>query len=386
MIERRSAGIVGAVGVTLLALTGCHQPVTEVVVVVDTDLSLPAEADTLELDVTTQSLDHAYVYGAGHAATTAGASALPTFPATLGLVPADALDASFSVTASLAIAPAAGAARQVVVTRKVSDVRFVSGERRMLFISLLRECACASGSCSGVATSSACLNVTNPILLPFDPAHLPQLPSTDGGVPADASDGGAMEVGDAPADRPTEARVEAGMDAVADASAERPDAGTPPDATSDIGASDTKPDATPDARDAAVEMPPTLYPRGHACAANAECQDNFCVDSVCCQSACKCGTCGGGAPGTCMPATAGTDPHNACGAFTCNGAGACTTTCPEAFSACSSSCASGSHCDGQGACVVSTTGAGLFCIVGSCLCKAGLSCVQPDAGGAGQCQ
>ena len=368
-------------GVAALALAGCHSPVTEVVVVVDTDLSLPADADTLELHVATQSLDHAYVYGAASAAATPGASAqpLPTFPATLGLVPAGALDAPFSVTASLAFAPAGGAARRLVVSRTVSGVRFVSGERRVLFVSLLRACVCAGGSCPDVAGPPACADVTSPSLPAFDPAHLPRVLPTDGGATADASDGAATEAGSA--DRPADAGIEAAMDAVADANADRPDDGARVDAPSDVSAAD----ATPDAGDGAVETPP-LLPRGHTCTANGQCQDTFCVDGHCCESACACGTCGGATPGACAPATAGTDPHAACGAFTCNGAGACTTTCAEGFGSCSSACASGAHCDGQGRCAVSNTGAGLFCIAGSCLCQAGLTCVAPDAGGAGQCQ
>jgi hypothetical protein len=383
MEGRRGARISGAAGIALLGFAGCHGPVTEVVVVVDTDLSLPAEADTLELHVATQSLDRAYVYGAASAAATTGASAqpLPAFPATLGLLPASPLDAPFSVTASLAFAPAAGSPRRLVVSRTASGVRFVSGERRVLFVSLLRACACAGGSCPDVAGPPACADVTNPSLPAFDPAHLPRVLPADGGSTADASDGATTEAGDSPADRSGDVGVETRVDAVADANADRPDDGAHGDAPSDISAAD----ATLDARDSAVETP-QLLPRGHTCTANAQCQDTFCVDGHCCESACACGACGGATPGACAPATAGTDPHAACGAFTCNGAGACTTTCAEGFGSCSSACASGSHCDGQGRCSVSNTGAGLFCITGSCLCQAGLTCVAPDAGGAGRCQ
>ena len=220
----------------------------------------------------TPSLAHTYVYGAASLlATSAGpALPLPTFPATLGLVPDGAIDQSFAVTASLTVAPQAGSVRKIVVSRSVSNVRFVSGQTRVLFISLLRACATASilHDESGL---SACAGITAPTLPTFDPAHLPRVSPFDGGASIDATD---EEM--------------------------------PPDVSNDAGAPDAKLDATPETRDAAVEMPPPLYPLGHACAAGTECQSNFCVDSVCCQSACTCGTCGGSTPGTCTPAAAGT--------------------------------------------------------------------------------
>ncbi|HVU50154.1 MAG TPA: hypothetical protein VHL80_05690, partial [Polyangia bacterium] len=138
------------------------------------------------------------------------------------------------------------------------------------------------------------------------------------------------------------------------------------------------------ARDTA-EAPPAKLPRGHQCGPGDVCADGFCVDGVCCQSACTCGECAS-TPGFCTLAAAGTDPRGACGDYACDGAGACETTCPEPFGACSSHCSPNAHCDGAGKCAPSTTGAGLFCVVGSCMCKPPLTCPAPDGGGAGICR
>jgi hypothetical protein len=385
----RASGIVVGLAASLLALPGCHDPITEVVVVVDTDLSLPAQANILQLDVTSQNgqVNRPFVYGAGMGGAPPGAGLpgppLPTFPATLGLVPGNGQGGPFSVTATLFAADPPKFVPARVVQRKVSGISFVHGEKRVVFISLLRACVCQGTSCPDPRTASACADVTNPPLTVFDPGHLPRVPAGDGGV---AQDGSVDLVFDAPGpdvifDGDTDVHPDGLPDGLPDLAPERS-----PEAGVDSAPLDAATETTSDAVDGAIETPPALFGRGQSCSANGQCQDGFCVDSVCCQSACACGTCGGGKPGTCVPAAAGSDPRNACGAFTCNGAGACETTCAEAFGACSNACKIGSNCDGQGKCVVSTTEAGFFCIVGSCMCKAGLTCPAPDAGGAGKCQ
>jgi len=164
-------------------------------------------------------------------------------------------------------------------------------------------------------------------------------------------------------------------DAAADAPAERP-----PEAGADVAQ-----DAARDAADAATEAPSAKLPRGHKCGPGDVCADGFCVDGVCCQSACTCGECAS-TPGTCVLAPAGSDPLGECGDYACNGAGACETSCAETFGACSTHCGANAHCDGAGKCAPSTTGAGFFCVVGSCMCKPPLTCPAPDGGGAGMCR
>jgi hypothetical protein len=380
-----------ATAAAALTLAGCHDPVTEVVVVIDTDLSLPAEADTLEVQVTSPRGTQTFTYGQVSAPT--GPNALPKFPATIGVVPSDGSEALFTVTATLLLTPNDPRfGNQVVVARKATDVRFVHGQTRMLFVSLLRACRCVGTSCPDPRGTTECSDLAGPTLADFDPGHLPRATSSDGGVRPDAAPGDGSAP-DGAADRPsgdgsTDVLPEALFDRRADLTSERasdapplPDG--PPEASVDArDAADAS--GAADARDAAEASAP--LPRGHVCTAAGQCLDGFCVDGVCCENACACGTCGGATPGTCALAAAGTDPRDVCGSFTCDGAGACAASCPEIFGACSNRCKIGAFCDGQGKCVPSTGGAGSFCIADSCLCKAGLTCPPPDGGGAGTCR
>lgn len=336
----------------LLVAAGCHDPVTEVVVVVDTNLAVPTDFELLTLEISPASQHiqrESYDLGSPNA---------PAFPLTLGLVPGGVPgDEPFDVTAALLHRE--GSSTTIVVQRKATGVRFVKGATRALTLFFPSACACHGTNCPNPALSE-CNDLVAPTLPPFDGKHIPRLMPTDGGT--------------------LDARGE--LDASTDVAA---DLGV--DQAPEVGVPDAPSDASQDAPSDAAPEAPAKLPRGHACGAKAECEDGFCVDGVCCESACTCGTCNA-TPGTCARAAAGTDPHGDCGSFTCNGAGACETACPESFGACSTRCASGAHCDGAGKCVPSTTEAGYFCVVGSCMCKPGLTCPAPDGGGAGagKCQ
>jgi hypothetical protein len=330
----------------LLVVAGCHDPVTEIVVVVDSELSVPGEVGQLQLEMDT----HTGIMRDESDLTALGAAA---FPATIGLLPRS--DASYSPF-DLVVSLLQGRPTQVLVAqRKVSGVRFARGQTLQLFVSFPRACACAGTNCPN-ATAPACADIATATLTPFDPRHLPRVTASDGGATPDVG-----------APLPDAAR-EASFDVAQEAPAA--------DASGDAAAEAS--------HDAATEAPAKL-PRGHACGDAERCQDGFCVDGVCCESACACGTCNADA-GHCAAAMAGTDPHSACGVYTCDGAGACESTCAGTFGACSSHCAAGSHCDGAGKCVAASGERGYFCIAGSCMCKVGLSCPAPDGGGAGACQ
>jgi len=339
---------------------GCHDPVTQIVLVVDSDLVAPGEVNRLELEIdqpggVTERREFDL-----HA---------NEFPATGTLVPGDAAGyGPFSVRASLFLLPND---TDPVVVRTVSGVRFVRGATRMLYIALPRACACAGTSCPNALTP-ACADLTNPPLVSFDPAHLPHLPPTDGGL---GGAGGARDDGAAGAGGGAVGPPDAAADVAVEARA---------DAAVDQGREVAAADGPRDVADTA-EAPPAKLPRGHKCGPGDVCTDGFCVDGVCCQSACTCGECAS-APGFCTLAAAGTDPRGECGDYACNGGGACETTCPETFGACSTRCNPSAHCDGAGKCVPSTTGAGSFCIAGSCMCKQPLTCPAPDGGGAGTCR
>ncbi len=87
--------------------------------------------------------------------------------------------------------------------------------------------------------------------------------------------------------------------------------------------------------------------QGLSCGGDNECSSGFCVDGVCCDSACDglCAACNlAGALGTCTSRPVDTDPQNECGAYTCDGAGACQTSCSGGV--CGQACKSGFWCNG----------------------------------------
>ena len=77
----------------LVALAGCHDPITEIVVVLDTDLTVPGEVDGMVLEIDAP----AGIQRQNHPLDSAA-----QFPATLGLLPGDAAGfGPFDVIATL---------------------------------------------------------------------------------------------------------------------------------------------------------------------------------------------------------------------------------------------------------------------------------------------
>jgi hypothetical protein len=199
-----ACGMLGVGGI-LWALSGCgasgSQMVpgvdTEVVVVVDTDLSLPVQASTFLLELSAPNLSQVIENGLLLRGAEPGPTSapLPTFPVTLRLAAPDVqgpitVKASLLVTVTSASPPKAlpGATQAphlwVVVRRTASDVQFVTGEKSALFIALLRSCACAGTACPDPRTARECADLVDPTLSPFDPDHLPRVADADGGATA----------------------------------------------------------------------------------------------------------------------------------------------------------------------------------------------------------
>ena len=99
----------------------------------------------------------------------------------------------------------------------------------------------------------------------------------------------------------------------------------------------------------------TCSPRlgnGASCSSDTHCTSGACVDGVCCNSSCggACVSCNQpGKLGTCTPRAAGSDPEGGCGAYTCDGAGACLTSCSPAGS-CPAACGAGAFCTASARC------------------------------------
>jgi hypothetical protein len=172
MSARLGALVVVASG--LAALAGCLPDPTEVVVVVDTDLTQFVDYDVIDIQLTPRN-------SAGFQCATGSPS---TLPITLGVIPQGG--GAFKVTASALkgspcmqqFGPAPFGQQTVsVVTRMVSNVPFVADERRALFITLLRQCMCQGTTCAH-ALEPECRDVTAPVLTDFDEDNIPHLPAS----------------------------------------------------------------------------------------------------------------------------------------------------------------------------------------------------------------
>ena len=110
---------------------------------------------------------------------------------------------------------------------------------------------------------------------------------------------------------------------------------------------------------------------------------------MCCENACAggCQTCAAaGSVGTCTNHPAGADPENACGSYSCNGAGACNVSC-TGQPVCTSVCDPGAWCAGN-ACQAdkangATCGSGCECSSGNCI--DGVCCDTPCSGNCMTC-
>ena len=151
--------------VLLVALAGCHDPVTEVVVVIESDLSIPAEADRV---------DTSFAFGSappfnGNPGTTTVVTSLEgrRFPISVGFTSRGSMP-NFSTTVQVLHGIDEGGQPNNEVSRTVTDIRFVHQETMMLVLQLLRVCACDGTSCA-ITDNPDCASLRNPTLQPFDP-------------------------------------------------------------------------------------------------------------------------------------------------------------------------------------------------------------------------
>jgi hypothetical protein len=156
-----------APALSLLAVAGCHDPVTEVVLVLESDVVVPLEADMLQL--ATIAGPSAPVLNDFNAVTTQDPLFSGAFPLSMGFGSAGATRA-FSVTVQLLRNAAFPAT--IVVSRTITNIRFVDQQTMMLTVPLFRACACQGTSCPNPGDPD-CDNLASPALQPFDPALAP---------------------------------------------------------------------------------------------------------------------------------------------------------------------------------------------------------------------
>ena len=163
-----------------LLLAGCRRDVTEVALVVQSDLAVPTDVEAM--DVASVAGPFAPpangFFGAGQT--------LAPFPLSVGFE-SGGMTNTFSVTVRL-FKGATSPSPAVVVSRTVTDIRFVSEQRMMLVLPMNRACACQGTSCPSPGDPE-CDNIDHPALQPFDSAVAPPS-STLGGIDTGMGGGG----------------------------------------------------------------------------------------------------------------------------------------------------------------------------------------------------
>ena len=158
-----SATIVAAVVAASSVAAGCHDQPTQVVLVVNSDLIPPTEVNTLSVSVAPGPFEpppELFISG----------GQVVTFPVSLGIV-SQGEAPSFSLVVRLLNNDQAGRSL-IVVSKTVTDVRFVAEQTQMLLLDLPRTCACQGTSCP-LPGNPVCDRTTNPTLVEFDPALAP---------------------------------------------------------------------------------------------------------------------------------------------------------------------------------------------------------------------
>jgi len=152
----------------LLLAGGCWRDPTEIVIVVDTDLTPNVDFNNLFIQ-----LENCFF-------TQCAATAF-TLPATLGVVPPSSgvppgFEAGFGVTVSTTVGVTGmfGSSSGPSVTRGASGLQFVSDEIRALFLPLYRKCQCQGTTCPNLADPD-CADLNEPALSSFDEDQLPRI-------------------------------------------------------------------------------------------------------------------------------------------------------------------------------------------------------------------
>jgi len=154
--------------VLFAALAGCHDPLTEVVLVFESDLTIPVDTNAVQIF----SRPGPVPPQIGDFETQPSLSPLEGlhFPVAVG-VTSGGTTPDFSVTVQFMHAfnePGT----TILVGRTISDIRFVDQHTMMLVVPFWRACACNGTSCPNDGNPD-CDSLSTPVLEPFDPAVAP---------------------------------------------------------------------------------------------------------------------------------------------------------------------------------------------------------------------
>jgi hypothetical protein len=163
-----------------LPVAGCRDDLTQVVMVIDSDLTTPSDVDSVDVTATAGPFAPSVSTFFGNGQSTTG------FPMSVGFLSAGKTS-DFSAVVRLFHGAFQGQSPTLVMSRTVTDVRFVDQKTMMLVVEMLRVCACSGSTCPSPG-NPACDDIDNPPLRPFDPTVAP--PSTN--MPVSNSNGGPI--------------------------------------------------------------------------------------------------------------------------------------------------------------------------------------------------
>jgi hypothetical protein len=148
-----------------LLLAGCRHNITEVALVVESDLNVPADVEQMDVGSVAGPFApqvNPFFSGTGEQ--------IAPFPLSVGFE-SDGMTTTFSITVRF-FKGVTSPSPALVMSRTVTDIRFVTGQTMMLVLPMKRACACQGTSCPSPGNPE-CDNIDQPALQPFDPAVAP---------------------------------------------------------------------------------------------------------------------------------------------------------------------------------------------------------------------
>jgi hypothetical protein len=154
----------GAVVCAAALAAGCHDPITEVVLVMTSDLVIPNDVEMASVAVVSGTDPPPALFGFQ-------ATNLAEFPLTQG-IQADHT-AVFSATVQLSRIDTTTFTMLPIVTRNITGIRFVPDQIRMVVVAMPSACACHGTSCPLPSSNPDCDDLVSPEAIPLDPSIAP---------------------------------------------------------------------------------------------------------------------------------------------------------------------------------------------------------------------